>query len=351
MIFSLDAVAQVPVMLHLNREGQPDTLITNFPAEIAALVHPIIVKEELALWDTPQKQIKISPAGLQNLEQNAGTEFSAATDLFIYELWKENKKTIQTDIVGISFTYRSKSGRETVFGFIDYMELLPHLRQKIPVSVNGSYNTTFADIFSNKMYSFNVVQHNHKTIKTLDESKQIIAESITGKKLSNARAIPQNKLVNYIIKKNATGQELIEKNTQSLIFAFERFFSENPEIFLNFGGDSFVNDFSAPDIYISSFEVEELWTKNSDGTINYQPLHIRFYVNEIPLQPISASHWLSWNISVNGKAVEEFLKEKKFIFTINRINNQNISNHEAGLFQKALYNYDWNKLSAYVNNF
>jgi hypothetical protein len=351
LISSLVSSAQVPVMLHLSRALQADTLVANFPAELTSLVQPLILKGKVTLWDSPQKKLQISPSGLQNLEQNAGTEFSAATDLFIYELWNENKKNNIIDIVGISFTHRNQNGKESVFGFIDYYDLLPHLKQKINVNANGSFATTFEDIFKNKFYDFNVVQYDNKTIQSIQESIQIIDNGMKNKKINTGNAIPQNKMVYYQVQKNTSGQEAVEKNTQALIFAFEKYFSENPEVFLNFGGEFLVKDFSAHDIYISKIEVEELWSKKSDGTINYQPLNLRIFINEVPLEEISYSHWQTWGIIVNGIPADEFIKEKKIIFTINKINNQVISKNEAGLYQKALYNYDWNKLSAYVKSF
>ncbi len=338
-------------MLHLSRAMQADTLVTNFPAEITALVQPLIMKGEVTLWNSPKKQMKISPAGLQDLEKQAEMDFGSATDIFIYETWKTNHKLNKIEIAGISFTAKNPKGNEIHFGFVEYKNLLPHLKNKIDVNVNGSYATTFEDVLNYKMFNFSVVQYDDKVIETREQSSHIISAGITAKELNYQNKIPPVKRIKYEVIKAPASAEKLERNSQLLIFGIENFLSENVEIFLNSVGDKLTGDINPQSIYITKVEIEELWEKNHDNQILYLPANLIIYANDIILDAVPVSIYQTWDININDKKLMDFIREKKFIFTINKINNQIISKNEAGLYEKALYNYDWNRLSAYVKNF
>jgi hypothetical protein len=350
-LFASFAHAQVPVMLHLSRSLQSDTLDTNLPAELTVLVHPLIMKGEVTLWSSQKKQMKISPSGLQDLEKQTEMDFGSATDIFIYETWKTNNKSNKIEIEGISFTAKTPRGNEVHFGFVKYKNLLPHLKNKINVNVNGSYTTTYEDILNYKMFNYNVVQYDDKVIGTREQSNNIINAGITTKELNYQSKISPVKKIKYEVIKVPASEDKLEKNSQLLLFGLENFLSENLEIFLNSAGNLTTEDINSQSIYITKIEVEELWEKNHDNQILYLPVSLIIYANDIILDAFPASIYQAWNVHINDKKLMDFIREKKFIFTINKINNQNISKNEAGLYEKALYNYDWSRLSSYVKNF
>jgi hypothetical protein len=72
------------------------------------------------------------------------------------------------------------------------------------------------------------------------------------------------------------------------------------------------------------------------------------FINDVPLEEVLYKDMVSMEISIGNESWIDYLKAKKFLYVINKINSQDISREEAFKYQKALLTFDWNRITDFV---
>jgi hypothetical protein len=338
---------EVPALVHLSRSEQEDTNGFNLVEYLPGLFYKAINEGKLVLWDSPRKQIAISPSALKNIETSNKISFARVENLFLNELWTSSRRKTEFVIVGFSFLSESPNGKVSI-GFIDAVDALPLLSKNyIPTNVNGPAQLTYIDALYSRRYNFNLLQFGVRDFTVNPTSSITIKRDAfySRKKVSGLVRLPQTKMVTYTLEKNP-GQE--NDPAMDCILSIEKFVNENKEVLFDIGGDKYF-DFKkqSSDITITRIEVTEIWEKKG-SQIAYKPYQIRIFANNKPLEVLMFSDVAKWDLLINFKTLEDVLIEKAFLFTIYKCNRELIPYDEAGLYLKALKEYKWTQVSNYV---
>lgn len=343
---------QVAALLRVKRSEQPDSLGFNLVEQITKITYQLIQQNKIKLWDSPSKEIQITAASLQEIEQASSTSFKDEDVIYVYESWTEAKREIQTKTIGISFSNRDSRNQEVSYGYVDYADLARYLNEKpAEVNANGNYGETPAFYLTAKKFNFSLVQFNNKVIQSADESQKTLRGFMGRSRFS----VPQSDFSNeesknivYLVDRKPGGDTLLSNNSSSFFNAVENYLLTNKEEFFNLGGDKVQNFVSGKQsLRVTSIEVNEVWKKSS-GRISYEPKSIRFYVNDSALNNIPLSEMTMMDLEINGQKLVLALLDKKFNFTITKINSQDIALRQAFVYLKALREYHWNQLTEFV---
>jgi hypothetical protein len=121
----------------------------------------------------------------------------------------------------------------------------------------------------------------------------------------------------------------------------------NDEIFYNIDIEKQFSHLPKSSWRVSGVKVKELW-KKIDGQILYDPINLTIFINDVPLEEVLYKDMVSMEISIGNESWIDYLKAKKFLYVINKINSQDISREEAFKYQKALLTFDWNRITDFV---
>ncbi|MCC6818421.1 MAG: hypothetical protein IT245_05995 [Bacteroidia bacterium] len=338
---------EVPVLTHLPLGEQEDTFGFNLVEHLPKLVYKSILDGRIILWDSPKKNIAISPEALKNIESNNQVSFASTQNLFLNELWTSSRRKTEFVIIGISFLSESSKGKIS-FGYIDLKEALPVLgREFIPCNVNGPAQLTYINALFSRRYYFNVLQFGNKDFSVNPSASFSIKKDAfySKKKVQGLYIIPQTKLVTYVIEKNLA--EINDPGTDCM-HSIEKYLNDNKEVLFNLGGDKYF-DYKKPvtQVTVTRIEITEIWEKKG-SLIVYRPFQIRIFANNRPLNTITFEELAKWQILINFKTMEDILQEKSFQYSLYKINKDLIAYTESSLYLKALKEYKWTQVSNYV---
>jgi hypothetical protein len=338
---------EVPVLIHLAKNEQEDTNGFNLVEYLPGLFYKAINDGTLTLWDSPKKQIAISPEALRNIESSNKISFSKVENLFLNELWTSSRRKTDFVIVGFSFLSESPGGKVSI-GFIDAQDALSILSTNyIPTNVNGPAFLSYIDALYSRRYNFNLLQFGSRDFTVKPELSFAIKRDAfySKKKVNGLYRFPSTKLVTYVMEKNPG---TVDDPGTDCINSIEKFINENKEILFEIGGDRYFDyKKQSSDITITRIEVTEVWEKKA-GMIYYKPYQIRIFANNKPLETLSFEDVAKWDLLINFKTLEDVLIEKAFGFTIYKCNKDLIAHIEAAAYLKALKEYKWTQVSNYV---
>lgn len=338
---------EVPALIYLNRTEQEDTNGFNLVEHLPALVYNAILEGKLKLWDSPKKQIVISSEALKQIEMSNGVSFSRTNNLFINELWTGSNRKTEFVIMGFSFLTESAKGKIS-FGFVDIVEALPLLSNNlIPCNVNGPAQLNYMDALYSRRYQFNLLQFGSRDFTSNPSASFNIKKDafFSKKKVQGLYKVPHTKLVTYVMEKNPSAPS--DPGTLCT-GSIETFLNENKEILFNIGGDRYF-DFQNRlfDVTITRIEVTEIWEKTG-SSIRSIPYAIKIFANNRPLNTLRFDEVASWQLLINFKTLEDILQEKKFDYSLYKLNSELIHFSEASLYLKALREYKWTQVSNYI---
>ncbi|HKR05941.1 MAG TPA: hypothetical protein VJY62_14995 [Bacteroidia bacterium] len=340
----------VPVLLRVPKADQHDTLGCNFVEEVTRLVYQEIIAGNVKLWDAPGKEIQITGPTLVQLEKSSDTKFTEQEIFFIYEKWQKTKTGINTNTIGFTFLNKNVRAEDVSYGFVDFSDLKElFAKNKINTNANGIYTINYATYLYKKLFSFNIVQFEGKTITSGGESQNIKADFIGNLEFNpavNIPAVPDKNII-YLIENNKNTEDSKALNSRELIKQVENYLAVNEEIFYNLGGDKFADYIGQNKIRVTKIEVNEIWKKSTDG-IYYLPKTVKIFVNDSSLNTISFNEFGDFHLDINSKSTLQLFSEKDYSFVITQINSQKISRKESYLYFKALMTYDWGKLTEFV---
>jgi hypothetical protein len=80
----------------------------------------------------------------------------------------------------------------------------------------------------------------------------------------------------------------------------------------------------------------------------YDPISLTIFINDVPLEEVLYKDMVSMEITIVNESWIDFIKEKSFLYVINKINSQDIPRTESFQYQKALLTFDWNRITDFV---
>jgi len=330
-----------PVLVHLNKANQHDTIGFNLVEEIPQLFYRRILNNEITLWDSPNKQAKISPEALLAIERSTSTSMLALKDLFLNEIWKHFKRDFEFNIIGFTFMNNGEGGQKVVYGFVDAEEVKLLLKSLIiPTNANGAAHLTYWDALYSASYSFNVVQFGKNTFqKNMMQSLELENEIFRNPKIkSNQVELKEQKEIHYFMLPNN------EKN-KILFESLNDYLNNNKEFFFNNGGTEIYSPFDpSKKIAISKIEVVEFRQK----TNKFQKSSIEkfiIYVNGKPLNVLDQNSLSNINVFIDFKPISDYINTHQNLIILTKINNQEVPAVFSSYYFNALEKDDWNKIT------
>ncbi len=328
---------ETKVIMQVDKALQPDSFGTNIADCLPAFVYRQVMGSNLKLWDSPKKEIEITPETLSNIEKSSNTKFGETFRFFIYEIWMISKKELRTKTVGFSFVNESEKHEPVSYGYIDYADVEEMFRTSmIPAGADGSYSTTFSQRLGYRKFYYDLIQFGNERIRDAKKSMMLKDETFSGRQfITGVPPVTPDKYIIYTIENTTsfTGQSV--ENSRGLFESLTSFFSANMEELLNAGGDRFVSHFRRDAPPVTRVQVSSLWVK-LNGRIIVTPLSVTIFVSGVPLNPLSMEDMRKWDVFVGFKSLEDFLKENSTFYVISRINNTEIEPRYSESYRKAL---------------
>lgn len=352
-VFFVDGFTQTPVLIRVVRGEQHDTLGCNVVSEVTALVYKQVVNGKVKLWDSPDKEIKITGLSLLEIERSSYTSFTNQEIIYVYEYWTGVGKSLKSETSGFSFSSKSKTGEEVSFGYVDFKDIQDLVfSTTVKSNANGNFNTTLAYYLNGKNYTYHIIQFGGNVIDNVTKSDQIKNDVTAGTgrfpNSSASFAEIQQKIVTWMldVNDNSDSQKFI--NSRRFENAVQDFLSTNKEVYYNLGGDKIGSHISEkPKLLITKIEVKEIWKKINDK-VEYDPVSVTVYVNDTALSEILYRDMVKMDIAVGLKSWIDFIREKQFYYIVKKINTQEISPAQSFIYLKALQTYDWRRLTEFV---
>lgn len=334
------------VILRVTR-AQQDTLGYNLLDNLPRLVYDAIQSNKVKVWDSPDKKMEITPSTIRDIEKSNGAKLSDLDNIFIYEIWTEKKKKVETSTLGILFATRNKKEQEITFGYVDYKDLDDLFSASLlPVNADGYLNMDIRQVLLSKRYDYSIVQYGSKLITNNVLSEKIKNDAFNKRTLAyTGEPVQQNKRVLYTIERLSPRDD--KEGNDLILDSLQSYLQRNQEEYLNMGADKFDTYLNLKKVSLSKIEVVETWSRNQGG-ISYKPEQVVLYSNDFPLEPLDIARLNDWKINIGGKTIEEELRRKQFILSIIKINDQQVKSSEASKYQEALMNGSWSQVIEYV---
>lgn len=340
------AKESTPVLLMLSAQQQSQHYGYNYVQQFSHLMYTQLMAGKLKVWDSHDKKNRLSVDSIVAIQDASETFFSDLSSIFIYENWTKTKSEIQTTTLGFSFIAKNVSGENVSYGYIDYADVKAVLSASIlTVNANGNYNQSFNIVLMIKAFDYSIIQFGNEVNQDRKASEKIKKEYVAEFPFNDTAfpVRPQRKLVQYVIEQTTEGRSSQVKFTNAFITAVDSYFVFNKNRF--FSKEVQLRD-TVKITDITQLEVTELWELKSGVISQVQQLIIT--VNNQPLRPLSVGELMDMDFSFEQKDLLQVLNQKKFKYTITKINSQGIDYTRSSRYQKALLNMHWTDLNEYA---
>ena len=346
--------AQIPVILRVTAAEQADSIGCNFVQELCRITYDAILSGNVKLWNSSNKEFHIIAQSLKEIDASANTSFLNQEVIFIYEMWSNSNKELKSTTSGFLFSNRNTKGEDVEYGYVEYTDLQEFLmRERVVTNANGNFNSNLASFLNSKNYNYQFLQFAGKVINNITDSKKIRDEYIGNQRFNisafSLNEVPQ-KLVVWTLDKSTEAPSEKVNHGNELLTAINEYLKNNQEVFFNLGADKLPNFTQKTKWKVTKIEVNELW-KRVGGDILYDPLGLIIYINDTPLSEIPYKDLLKLEIKVNNLLLINYIRLKDFNYVIRKINQQEITRSQSYLYQKALIQSPWNKLTYFVENY
>ena len=346
--------AQIPVILRVTAAEQADSIGCNFVQELCRITYDAILSGNVKLWNSSNKEFHIIAQSLKEIDASANTSFLNQEVIFIYEMWSNSNKELKSTTSGFLFSNRNSKGEDVEYGYVEYTDLQEFLmRERVVTNANGNFNSNLASFLNSKNYNYQFLQFAGKVINNITDSKKIRDEYIGNLRFNisafSLNEVPQ-KLVVWTLDKSTEAPSEKVNHGNELLTAINEYLKNNQEVFFNLGADKLPNFTQKTKWKVTKIEVNELW-KRVGGDILYDPLGLIIYINDTPLSEIPYKDLLKLEIKVNNLLLINYIRLKDFNYVIRKINQQEITRSQSYLYQKALIQSPWNKLTYFVENY
>lgn len=349
----LRSYGQIPVILRVAASEQEDTTGCNFVKELTRVTYSAILKGKVKLWNSTSKEILIIGQSLKDIENSTQTSFLDQEVVFIYELWTNVNKVLESKTTGFLFSNKSPSG-DVEYGYVEYDDLQSVLMsERIMSNANGNYNANLSSYIASKNFNYHFLQFAGKVIDNKEDSKKILKEYIGSNKFNSSQfstnEVPQKK-VEWTLDWSQDVTKVKAQNGNKLLAEMEKYLRMNEEVFFNLGGDKILNHVQKGKWKVTRIQLNELW-KKIDGVISFDPLSMTIFINDSSLTEIPYRDMIKMDIKVNELPFIDFIRLHDFNYVIRSINAQTIPRSESYAYQKALLESNWKSLIEFVRNF
>ncbi len=342
----------IPVVLVAKSSEQVDTTGCDIVKEITRIIYQELSENRLRIWDSQQKEIAFSIATIQSLEKSAGIRFMDQETMYIYERWTQMKREVNTSTIGFYFAHKDKKGNETVFGYVEYVDLQPvFAKTKIQSNASGNYSTTFETLLKSKNFNYQILQLGNKVMKTANEAQENRL-SFIGNRIFNESTLgyyPPDKSITYFIDHITGGEDGASLNGVRITKLLEEYFIRNMEVYYNMGGDRITSHLNRNKIKVTKVVVNEIWRKVG-SEILYEPRNVTVFVNDSALNEINGRNIGEFEFRYGEYDLFGFIRTREFNYVITKINSEEVELKDSYLFQKGLLTVEWNRLNQYVND-
>lgn len=311
------------VLLSINAHNQPDSLGYNIVLDFPKFLYPKIMDGLINLWNSPDKEVKISPGALASIQKNSNTSFENLQNIFVHEIWELNNNFLDVSIVGFSFINKTDDGSVS-YGFIDYDDVKPFLSKiNIPCNANGFVNITYEKVLKKMEFNFAIIQFGNDDFKDSPEKSVKIKKYLfANPKVKYSPDVKKNekyKLIRYEIYNIDSPQNAI------LFSSISSFFKENLEQFYNLGADKDYNYLEKnPELLFSKIKVTEIIKYNKEN-VNSKISSVQFIMDDKSLPVCTLDLINQMGITVNFKPFAEFIIEKNYELNLTQVNNEDIA--------------------------
>ena len=335
---------EIPVLLFVSTYDQADSLGFNIVQSLPEFVYGQIMEGKVTLWDGPEKQDKIEFKSLTQIEKYAESSFRSTNQLFIYESWTRDRKSLSVKTLGFYFSGKKPNGEEVAYGYVDYNELDSAFQfTLVPSNADGNCSMTYDDALKQKLYNYNIVQYDGKRVESVKEAIEIkneIRPLLPGKKWSEQ---DDCKIIKYVIEDSVLSKAPEFTESRRFLAAVSKYLTENPEYFLNIGGDKLTTDPISYKILVNKVEMEEYWIRKGNS-VDYSIYSMKIFVNNFALTALSVDEIQRLDFLVGFRSVNDFLKEKEFYFRILKINSQDIPAEKSAAYLSGIRELRWSHL-------
>ena len=326
-------VGENNLVLDVERVKQSDKLCLNFVDDFSKKMYKAILNGDIKLYENSTKKFVIKPSSLLNFEKKTKNNFLKCHELWVYENWHNNIVNIATDTKGLAFVSRGEY-IDVMFGFVDYEDVQRLLKNYYPaVDARGYSNINLLSFISNKLYDYRILKFNKRDINSKMASNHLKRKFLQSTKSDEIFAsIKKAKQIRYDISRT----DIIANAEENMVLkSFETYLINNPEALLNLGGSKYYNyigDINSitPDVIgeklkVTGMRVNEVWEMNANGELITKPIGVSLIINnETTLSEIEFSEiaFMDNELHFDNGYMTKFLKNKGFIYHINKINNQ-----------------------------
>lgn len=335
------AYEQKPVIIQLFAAEQPDTMGFNLATALPAFLYDKILSGEVKLYDSPKKDVEISPSTLQQIEQNNNSRMSYSKSIFIHELWTLKKGRFTFYPMGVTLSDFDLSGKVVSYGYVDFQEIFETLTQNpISCNANGSANFSHWDAIKSRRYIYRLIQFGKKVLHDKQEAIYILQNTdYKTKKTEELPSLKTEKLVRYNI-----DRDVQHNGNTEIINRIEKALRNDKELYDSVMHKSPVDAYSQ--LRITGIEIVELWRKNEEF-FEYTPVSVKLFNHGKPLKEIQFADFQGEDF----KLFENDITSKRFELTIIEINKQKIQYGESLKFLNALRGADsWTQITTFVKN-
>lgn len=323
-----------PVMLHLSKVDQPDSIGFNIITSFHKLLYKRIQNGDIAIWQSSKKKVLINKIQFLDLEELSNTNFVDNKDLFIHEYWQLIGNKFDFWVKGFTFIGHSKIGKPISYGFVDAADVISLLKNmRIPTTYQGPADMSFWNAIHSKSFDFNVVQFGKLDFKRNPELSVLIKnQACYSKKVRRNFYTPESsKRVRYKIIPPSINSNEENSNVYSEI---EKSINNNKQVILNINNDS-INPQDMFKLWtVNSIRVTEKWSRYKN--IPHQELeNIQIELNGKNYS-LSNQQIEELGLSINLQGISEYLSEKNFDLIIEKINNENIPPQKSEAMYKKL---------------
>lgn len=331
-----------PVLLHLDKREQHDSIGFNLASEIPKLLYGKILSNDIALWESPDKKIRISKDVFLQMERSAKNPFVESNNFFIYEVWRIYKRNFSFGVIGFSFAGESRDGRKLNYGFIDAIDVISLMKDRtIPSNVNGSGYLSYWDAIHSMRFDFNLVQFGKEDFKQ-DPMKSFELRDQAVKNPKVKRELYQILQEKQIIYRIIPPDINTNPNNQAVYKVLETFVNDNKQTILNAGGAEHFSHIANIPWKIDNIIVSERWSKFND--LPFQELeHLQLFIAGKPIY-LGKRELDEMGVKINLQGPEEYFSGKEFDFVIQRINSEEVKPTLSESYYRALMNNDWNNI-------
>lgn len=331
-----------PVLLHLDKNKQHDSIGFNLASEIPKLLYGKILSNDVPLWESPDKKLRIDKETFLEMERSARNPFVESNNFFIYQVWRIYKRSFSFGVIGFSFSGVTREGRKISYGYVDAIDVMSLMKDRnIPCNVNGSGYLSYWDAIHSMAYDFNLVQFGTEDFKDAPQkSFELRDQAIKNPKVR--RDLYEIRRDKEIVYRVVAPDITTNVNNKAIYTVLESFVNDNKQTILNAGGSEYLSHIANNHWKIDNIIIKEKWSKFNN--LPFQELQtIQLFIAGKPIY-LGKRELQEMGVKIKLQGPEEYFSGKEFDFVLQRINSEEIKATQSEKYYKSLLTNEWNNI-------